>query len=170
MPAHLLSFDASQWLSAEFVSHHLVAVSWPCLRAPSSRQLLPAGLFALSSLMCSDPCHGTHSACHVVPAAPVCRARPSALQAPQTAAHTAQPGTCQLVLAASPSCAQLIVVQARTDSGPDRRMSSLSTAAPAEDAEQAVQSYQLNQQDLDLYIDCLVSWTLHMAWGPSWRM
>eukprot|EP00891_Asterochloris_glomerata_P005253 jgi/Astpho2/5253/Aster-x1285 len=44
---------------------------------------------------------------------------------------------------------------ARTDSGPDRRMSSLSTAAPAEDAEQAVQSYQLNQQDLDLYIDCL---------------
>ena len=64
----------------------------------------------------------------------------------------------------------LLVVQARTDSGPDRldrRMSSLSTAASAEDAEQAVQSYQLNQQDLDLYIDCLVSWTLHIACAPS---
>ena len=39
----------------------------------------------------------------------------------------------------------------------------MSTAAPGEDAEQAVQSYQLNQQDLDLYIDCLVSWTSHCS-------
>ena len=65
------------------------------------------------------------------------------------------------------------MVQARTDSGPDRldrRMSSISTAALAEDAEQAVQSYQLNQQDLDLYIDCLVSRRPHIARAPSWRM